>query len=63
MNMVKTLEWGWVEPATVKTVRCPKCRAVLNGRLSVSGKMIEVPNHGRTVELECRGGGWYSVRQ
>lgn len=53
--------WGFIEKELLKPVKCPKCGVKLTGRIGGDNK-IELPNHGKTIELECSGG-WYKIKE
>jgi hypothetical protein len=55
---------GYINQPCVKRVRCPvcKCGIVFNGRISGDEKKIEIPAHGPTLEMSCKGAGWHKIK-
>lgn len=59
-DTVLTTEWGRIPRRDLAWVRCPVCKVRHRARLSGDHSRLELPRHGRTLELECPGGGkWY----
>lgn len=48
--------------------KCPVCGTLLTCRTNASdrftGDRLEIPAHGKTIEMDCRGGDkWYSFKK